>query len=90
MCGISGILINKQSHFNVDREILAQMINSISHRGPDGIGLWIASDNKVGFAHARLAIVDLSANANQPMSTSDGRFHITFNGEIYNHEELRI
>jgi asparagine synthase (glutamine-hydrolysing) len=89
MCGISGILIKKSSKYFVNDKILTKMINSISHRGPDGRGFWISNDNKIGFAHARLAVIDLSSNASQPMSTPDNSFRITFNGEIYNHQELR-
>lgn len=62
---------------------------SLRHRGPDGSGTWLSADGKCGLAHTRLAIVDLSPTGAQPMSSPDGRFHITFNGEIYNHEELR-
>jgi asparagine synthase (glutamine-hydrolysing) len=59
------------------------------HRGPDGEGLWIADDGRVGFGHRRLSIVDLSEAAAQPMSTFDGTLWITYNGEIYNHKEIR-
>ena len=59
------------------------------HRGPDGAGLWIADDGRVGLGHRRLSIVDLSEAAAQPMSMADGTLWITFNGEIYNHKEIR-
>jgi len=55
------------------------------HRGPDGAGLWISSDRRIGFAHRRLALVDLSAAASQPMANEDGSVQVVFNGEIYNH-----
>ena len=58
-------------------------------RGPDGAGLWISPDQRVGLAHRRLAIIDLSESGAQPMATADGRLHITFNGEIYNYQVLR-
>ena len=58
-------------------------------RGPDGTGTWLSGDARVGFVHRRLAIIDLSNNGAQPMSTPDGRLCITFNGEIYNYQELR-
>lgn len=59
------------------------------NRGPDGAGLWISQDNRVGLAHRRLAIIDLSEAGAQPMATADGRLRITFNGEIYNYQEMR-
>jgi len=59
------------------------------HRGPDGEGLWISQDHRVGFGFRRLAIVDLSASASQPMSNEDGTVWVVFNGEIYNHARLR-
>ena len=71
------------------REVVAQMGERILHRGPDGSGTWC--DESAGFAlnHRRLAILDLSAAGHQPMVSSCGRFVIAFNGEIYNHKELR-
>jgi asparagine synthase (glutamine-hydrolysing) len=59
------------------------------HRGPDGAGAWLAPDRRVGLAFRRLAIIDLSANANQPMANEDGSVRIVFNGEIYNHRRIR-
>jgi asparagine synthase (glutamine-hydrolysing) len=59
------------------------------HRGPDGGGLWISPDRRVGFGHRRLSIIDLSTSANQPMSNHDESLQIVFNGEIYNHAEIR-
>ncbi|MBM3565867.1 MAG: asparagine synthetase B, partial [Alphaproteobacteria bacterium] len=66
------------------------MRETMAHRGPDGSGLWRAPDGRIGLAHRRLAIVDLSDRAAQPMAASDGTLHIVFNGEIYNHGELRV
>ena len=65
------------------------MINDINFRGPDDQGMWYDDKSSVYLAHARLAIIDLSQNAQQPMISSDGRFVLTYNGEIYNHEYLR-
>src|SRR6516165_1456231 len=80
MCGIAGFIgIGK-------RLDLERMIDALAHRGPDGAGTWIAQP--VFFGHRRLSIVDL-ASGSQPMTTLDGQLVITFNGEIYNHVELR-
>jgi asparagine synthase (glutamine-hydrolysing) len=62
---------------------------SIAHRGPDHSDIWIDEEAKVAFAHDRLAIVDLSAAGNQPMTSPSGRYVIIYNGEIYNHQEVR-
>jgi asparagine synthase (glutamine-hydrolysing) len=85
MCGIAGILTSER----VDPELLARMANSIAHRGPDDEGIWSDDDAGIGFAHRRLSILDLSPQGHQPMHSADGRFVICFNGEIYNHAELR-
>jgi len=61
----------------------------LAHRGPDDSGVWLSPNHRVGFASRRLAILDLSAAGHQPMSTDDGAFWITFNGEIYNYVEVR-
>ena len=85
MCGIAGIL----SASRVDRALLERMTNAVAHRGPDDSGLWVDEDQRVGFGHRRLSIVDLSPAGHQPMLSADGRFVLTFNGEIYNHADLR-
>jgi asparagine synthase (glutamine-hydrolysing) len=72
-----------------DRAIVQQMRDSIAHRGPDDAGLWQSADGRVVLGHRRLSIVDLSPAGHQPMSNEDGSVWITFNGEIYNHAELR-
>lgn len=85
MCGIVGIF-----HLNgepVSPVVLRQMTDTIAHRGPDGEGFYI--DSFVGLGHRRLAIIDLSAAAHQPMVTEDQQFVLTYNGEIYNFQELR-
>jgi asparagine synthase (glutamine-hydrolysing) len=86
MCGIAGYL-------NLDgapasSEIIKKMTNAIVHRGPDGFGHW--DDGSIALGHRRLAIIDLTEHARQPMQTLDGRFTITYNGEIYNFRDLRI
>jgi asparagine synthase (glutamine-hydrolysing) len=73
----------------VDVHELVRLRDAQSHRGPDDAGLWTSADRMVGLAHRRLAIIDLSPGGHQPKSTPDGHLTITFNGEIYNHLELR-
>src|SRR5205807_4730665 len=85
MCGIIGAV----SVAPIDPNMIEQMRDSLAHRGPDAAGLWLADDGRACFGHRRLAIVDLSPEANQPFVSSDGRFVITFNGEIYNFHCLR-
>lgn len=86
MCGITGI-------FNLNGEpaspvLLRKMTDAIAHRGPDGEGFY--TDNFVGLGHRRLAIIDLSPGGHQPMMTADGHYVISYNGELYNFQELRI
>ena len=85
MCGIVGIVkLDPREH--VEQKRLKQMQDVLSHRGPDGEGLWI--EGPVGFGHRRLAIVDV-AGGQQPMANEDQTVWIVFNGEIYNHPTLR-
>jgi len=84
MCGIAGIV--RRDARGVGLEPLARMLAAIRHRGPDGFGFYTGA--RAGFAHARLSIVDVEGGA-QPMTNEDGQIVITFNGEIYNHPELR-
>jgi asparagine synthase (glutamine-hydrolysing) len=87
MCGIVGIY-----SFNgkpVDENLLIRMRDTMAHRGPDGAGIWVSEDRKVSLAHRRLSIIDLSESASQPMCNEDGTLWISFNGEIYNHAEIR-
>ncbi len=85
MCGIAGI-INLDGK-EVNREDLKKMTDSIAHRGPDGEGFF--TDKVVGFGHRRLAIIDLSEAGKQPMLSNNGRFVLTYNGEIYNYKEIQ-
>ena len=89
MCGIAGIFAYRDRAPKVDREELLRIREAMTKRGPDGAGLWISNDGRVGLAHRRLAIIDLSASGAQPMATADGRLHIIFNGEIYNYKGIR-
>lgn len=83
MCGIVGIWRTSET---VDPQQLARMIDTLRHRGPNDSGQW--QETTIGMAHRRLSILDVSAAGHQPMSTPDGRFHIVFNGEIFNYREL--
>jgi asparagine synthase (glutamine-hydrolysing) len=89
MCGLSGIFAYSNSALPVLETELVRMRDQMIHRGPDGKGLWISLDERVGLAHRRLAIIDLSENGARPMASLDGRYQIIFNGEIYNFQELR-
>ncbi len=84
MCGIAGIINRNKS---IDLSLIERMQNSIAHRGPDSQSHFV--ENNIGLVHTRLAILDLSENGNQPMFDSSGNFVIVFNGEIYNHFQLR-
>ncbi len=85
MCGITGI-------FNLDGEpvaprVVRAMAEAIRHRGPDGEGTF--TDGALGLGHRRLAVIDRTSAAEQPMATPDGRFVLSYNGEVYNFQELR-
>jgi asparagine synthase (glutamine-hydrolysing) len=86
MCGIAGLV---SFHCFVEQSQVKSMTDVIAHRGPDGDGCWISQDGTTGLGHRRLSIIDLTANAAQPMTDSSGRYVITFNGEIYNYIELK-
>jgi asparagine synthase (glutamine-hydrolysing) len=89
MCGIAGIYTYHYAANGVDCDELIAIRDNMRARGPDGSGLWLDDAGRVGLAHRRLAIIDLSDNGRQPMHTADGRLSITFNGEIYNYLDLR-
>lgn len=86
MCGIAGY-ISLQNKFT--QQQLKDAAAVMQHRGPDADGFYFSTGNKVGFAHRRLSILDLSTAANQPMLSADGRYCIVFNGEVYNFNELK-
>jgi asparagine synthase (glutamine-hydrolysing) len=88
MCGIAGVLVYRGDE-PVDARQLEALRDAQRHRGPDDAGLWIAEHGRAGLAHRRLSIVDLSPRGHQPMATADGRFHVVYNGEVYNFLELR-
>ncbi len=89
MCGIAGILALGRSYHPVLPTALERLNNLQALRGPDGQGIWIDAAERIGLAHRRLAIIDVTAGGAQPMASRDGRLHISFNGEIYNHRALR-
>jgi asparagine synthase (glutamine-hydrolysing) len=88
MCGIAGFLGGEWPGSEV-AQILERMNFALRHRGPDDSGIWTDKDSRVGFTHDRLSILDLSPTGKQPMHSHSGRYVITYNGEIYNHLELR-
>ena len=89
MCGICGIIAWGASEpGDPGRDVIA-MRDAMTHRGPDDAGMWVSGDRRVALGHRRLSIVDLSPAGRQPMTNEDGSVHLVFNGEIYNHLELR-
>ncbi len=84
MCGIAGFFSKKY-----DLETLKTMTNSISHRGPDASGYFFDEKRGVGLGHRRLSILDLSDDANQPMTSQNERYKIVYNGEVYNFNDIK-
>ena len=89
MCGIAGLFALGSGGDRYPAATALKMVETLSHRGPDGYGSWGLPETGIGFGHRRLAIVDLRETGAQPMHSADGRYVITFNGEIYNFQELR-
>ncbi|CAA7621658.1 asparagine synthase (glutamine-hydrolyzing) [Magnetospirillum sp. UT-4] len=88
MCGLAAVLARPMAP-PVDAAALTRSRDAMVARGPDGAGLWLAPEGRVGLAHRRLAIIELSESGAQPMASSCGRLRIVFNGEIYNYRALR-
>jgi asparagine synthase (glutamine-hydrolysing) len=86
MCGIAGYISLNDS---INEKQLQDAASLMQHRGPDAEGFYFSEDKKLGLAHRRLSILDLSAAANQPMYSANGRYCIVFNGEVYNFNELK-
>ncbi|MEN9569622.1 MAG: hypothetical protein RL172_853 [Bacteroidota bacterium] len=86
MCGIAGYI---SLHSSFTKQQLLQATAAMQHRGPDAEGFYFAANDAVGLAHRRLSILDLSAAANQPMYSADGRYCMVFNGEVYNFASLK-
>lgn len=89
MCGICGFYKLNENNQYIGEEYLSVMNEQMILRGPDGGNVWLEKDNRCGLGHRRLSIIDLSTSASQPMSNEDGNVVIAFNGEIYNHAEIR-
>jgi asparagine synthase (glutamine-hydrolysing) len=86
MCGICGVALTERSTRTLDTAVLERMSDAIVHRGPDDSGTML--DGRIGFGFRRLSIIDL-ALGHQPMSSDDGRMHVVYNGEVYNHADVR-
>ncbi|HEV3254959.1 MAG TPA: asparagine synthase (glutamine-hydrolyzing) [Candidatus Acidoferrales bacterium] len=89
MCGIAGFINADQAPEAELRPIITRMTDTIVYRGPDDSGSWVEAAAGIGLGARRLAILDLSAAGHQPMVSSDGRFVLVFNGELYNFTEIR-
>jgi asparagine synthase (glutamine-hydrolysing) len=90
MCGIAGFIGGRFDHGGQGaRAVLARMTGAIAYRGPDSAGAWLEPEHRLALGHRRLAILDLSTAGEQPMTSRSGRFVTVYNGEIYNHLELR-
>ncbi|MEO8113427.1 MAG: asparagine synthase (glutamine-hydrolyzing), partial [Phenylobacterium sp.] len=89
MCGIAGIFAHSPAAGGVDQAELLRIRDQMASRGPDGPGAWRSQDGRVGLAHQRLSIIDLSEGGAQPKLSADGALAITYNGEIYNFPALR-
>ena len=89
MCGILGIWSRNRDLKELDLEI-KKMSSLLTHRGPDNEGFWIEEQSSFILSHQRLSIIDLSFDGNQPMESGSGRYIISFNGEIYNYQNLKF
>ncbi len=89
MCGITGIFLHNSIQNSQLAETVSAMASSLEHRGPDDSGVWLDSKKQVAFGHRRLSIVDISSSGHQPMTSASKRYVMTYNGEIYNHIQIR-
>jgi asparagine synthase (glutamine-hydrolysing) len=89
MCGIAGIIDGSAIRRSDLDAVAGSMTGSLQHRGPDDAGIWTDPYAGVALGHRRLSIVDLSAAGHQPMLSRDGRYVITYNGEVYGYAALR-
>ena len=86
MCAIAGIF-KPNTNADVSQKTLLQMLAAMDHRGPDNKGIW-QNDAGLSLGHCRLSILDLDTRSNQPMVSSDNRYLVVYNGEIYNYDEI--
>jgi len=89
MCGVVGVFVFRDGKFTITEGYIDRMRDTMVHRGPDRAATWIAEDGRVGLGHQRLAIIDLSDAATQPMCNENRTLWVCFNGEIYNSGEIR-
>ena len=90
MCGIAGFFPGPLREGDAEANCAIRcMLDTLEHRGPDDMGVWMDTDAGIVLGHRRLSIIDLSAEGHQPMASACGRYVITFNGEIYNFREVR-
>ena len=89
MCGLAGFFQPAGFGESTGKEIVEDMARVLAHRGPDDAGSWVDGAAGIALGHRRLAILDLSPAGHQPMLSPSGRYVIVFNGEIYNHSQLR-
>ncbi|MDC0055080.1 asparagine synthase (glutamine-hydrolyzing) [Pseudomonadota bacterium] len=89
MCGFTGFIHFDQTRNHNLEEIIVPMTHAINHRGPDDYGIWVDEEINVALGHRRLAVLDLSESGKQPMHSQNNNYVIVFNGEIYNHNDIR-
>src|SRR5579863_7379430 len=89
MCGINGALAFDGGTRRISEAYITRMRDTMIHRGPDGASSWVDGEGRIGRGHRRLARVDLSPRAAQPMANEDGSLRLVYNGEIYTHGEIR-
>ena len=89
MCGIAGLFTSEQGAVSGPGSPVQAMADSLIHRGPDDSGIWTDQDAGIALAFRRLSIIDLSQAGHQPMCSASGRYVMVFNGEVYNHSDLR-
>ena len=89
MCGIAAIYAYRPDTPPIDEVELESIRDHMIPRGPDGAGSWVSPNGRISLAHRRLSIIDLSSEAAQPMTFEEGRYRVTYNGEIYNFREIR-
>lgn len=90
MCGVVGVICQNMQLMEAPSAWLTPMAQALESRGPDDLGTWVDLEQGVALAHRRLSVIDLSSAARQPMVSACGRYVLIYNGEIYNHQDLRL